>query len=328
VAIPRVRRNGDDLHIEGVVRLKKSVMVIFVLIFILYLSACGRLSAENEAALNSFGPETGNDESAASPETGNAEPIASPKTSEPQPLPSDILETSETQPPPSDTPQISSGSANQCVEAAIQGERIYFINYYDNGTLYSMNTDGSDKRKLTDDRLQRFYVSGSPVDKEMMDTMGLHVVDVNFDGCKDVIILGGFAGAHGNTWYYCWLWDAETSSFIESESFAKICNPALDSEKKCIYSAGGSGAAYWGGSIYKFIDGEFVVTNNLDGDWNQVTETELINGKMEIAREAVIGEDEQAYLTEREYYNTSELWQLDNPRWYMVGGHHADKWLE
>jgi len=68
----------------------------------------------------------------------------------------------------------------------------------------------------------------------MMDKIGLHVTDVNFDGYRDVIIL----------------------------------NTAIDPEKRCIYSAGGSGAAYWGGRIYKFKDGEFVVTNELDADWN------------------------------------------------------------
>ena len=77
-------------------------------------------------------------------------------------------------------------------------------------------------------------VTGFHVFNQMMDTMGLHVTDVNFDGYKDVIILNSFAGAHANTWYNCWLWDAKTS-FVESKSFAEICNPSLDAEK-CIYS--------------------------------------------------------------------------------------------
>jgi hypothetical protein len=46
-------------------------------------------------------------------------------------------------------------------------------------------------------------VTGFHVFNEMMDTMGLHVTDVNFDGYKDVIILNSFAGAHANTWYNC-----------------------------------------------------------------------------------------------------------------------------
>jgi len=171
-------------------------------------------------------------------------------------------------------------------------------------------------------------IVGYHVFNEMMDTMGLHVTDVNFDGYKDVIILNTFAGAHANTWYDCWLWDTKTSSFVASESFAEICNPALDAEKKCIYSAGGSGATYWGGMIYKFIDGEFVVTNELDTYWDGLIERALINGKMEVVREVSYGDDKQAIEREQEYYRNSELWQLDHPHWYWMGGHHADQWLE
>jgi len=171
-------------------------------------------------------------------------------------------------------------------------------------------------------------VTGYHVYNEMMDTMGLHVTDVNFDGYRDVIILNTFSGAHANTWYDCWLWDAETESFVKSESFSEICNPALDAEKKCIYSTGGSGAAFWGGRIYRFMDGEFVLTNELDTDENGLVERALIDGKWEIVREVTYGDDIQALEREKEYYRNNELWQLDHPRWYWIGGHHADQWLE
>jgi len=168
---------------------------------------------------------------------------------------------------------------------------------------------------------------GYQVYNEMMDTMGLHVVDVNFDGYKDVIILNNFAGAHGNTWYDCWLWNVETSSFLLSKSFSKICNPALDPEKKCIYSTGGSGAAYWGGSIYQFIDGSFVITNDLDTGMDGLVETKLVNGEMVVVREVSFDEEGKTINDEQEYYGNSELWQLDHPHWYWIGGHHADQWL-
>ncbi len=206
------------------------------------------------------------------------------------------------------------------------GEDIGSIGYVMGLEIY----DESNVPILTADFSEIIYdeTTGYPVYNEMMDTMGLHVVDVNFDGYKDVIILNNFAGAHGNTWYDCWLWDVNTSSYIASVSFAEICNPALDSDNKCIYSAGGSGVAYWGGNIYKFIDGEFVVTNVLDADWDGLVEKKLVNGTMEIVREIQYGGDEQLIKKEQEYYKNDELWQLDNPRWYWIGGHHADQWLE
>lgn len=183
---------------------------------------------------------------------------------------------------------------------------------------------------LSEDFSETYYdiLIGYPVYNEMMDTMGLHVVDVNFDGYKDVIILNNFAGAHGNTWYDCWLWDAKESSFVTSDSFAEICNPALDPVNKCIYSTGGSGADFWGGSIYRFIEGEFIVTNSLDTDWDGLVEKELLNGKMEVVREVQFNEDDQIIRNEQEYYKSDEMWQLDNPHWYWSGGHHADQWLE
>ncbi len=170
-------------------------------------------------------------------------------------------------------------------------------------------------------------VLGNPVYNEMMDTMGLHIVDVNFDGYKDLIILKGFSGAHSNTWYNCWLWDPKTSSLVESKSFSEICNPALNPKNKCIYSAGGSGAEFWGGSIYKYIDGEFIITNNLDADSKGLTETELVNGKMVVIRKVSYNTEDKSADAEMQYYKKSKLWQLDNPHWYMVGGHKADKWL-
>jgi len=181
-----------------------------------------------------------------------------------------------------------------------------------------------------------FKPEDCPVYPEMMDTMGLHVSDVNFDGYKDVIILNCFAGAHGNTWYDCWLWDAKTSAFVHSKSFINICNPALDHEKHCIYSTGGSGAGCRDTDIYKFIGGEFVISNSLSLEYLneeksgkyigiQVIEEALKNGRLEVVRKYVIHEDVSLNDTK---YNNDKFWQLNNPRWYGIGGHDADKWLE
>ncbi len=175
-------------------------------------------------------------------------------------------------------------------------------------------------------------VIGNSVYNEMMDTMGLHVVDVNFDGYKDVIILNDFSGAHGNTWYACWLWDPKISSFIESESFSRIYNPALDPEKKYIYSTGGSGASNQQWDIYQFINGEFVVTNSVsyegtNEDYHFI-EQKLVNGKMKKLQDNVIQADSFDEALSVAGYINDDLWKLDNPRWYGVGGHQADQWLE
>lgn len=186
---------------------------------------------------------------------------------------------------------------------------------------------------LSADFSETFYdeVTGYPVYNQMMDTMGLHVSDVNFDGYKDVIILNNFGGVHGNTWYDCWLWNPEMS-LVQSESFADICNPSLDPEKKCIYSTGGAGAGNQEWDIYQFIDGEFVVINSLsyevaNGGYHFI-EQKLVNGEMEIVRDDVIQADIFDDALSAAGYINDDFWQLDNPRWYGVGGHQADQWLE
>lgn len=198
------------------------------------------------------------------------------------------------------------------------------LEVYDENGLSLLSADFS--QALNDE------VTGNPVYNEMMDTMGLHVADVNFDGYKDVIILNDFSGAHGNTWYACWLWNPETSSFVESESFAGICNPALDPEKKFIYSTGGSGASNQEWDIYQFIDGEFVVTNSLSyeetNEGYHFKEQKLVSGKMEFVRDDIIKEDSYDDALSAAGYINDDLWQLANPHWYGGGGHQADEWLE
>ena len=205
------------------------------------------------------------------------------------------------------------------------------------GSGYVMGLEVFDENGLsllTADFSQTFRdeVIGNYVYNIMMDTMGLHVADVNFDGYKDVIILCNFGGAHANTWYDCWLWNPETSSFIKSESFSEIYNPALDSEKINIYSAGGSGAGNREWDIYQFLDGKFVVTNSLSyketNKGYHFMEQRLVSGGTEIVRDDMIQEDSFDHALSAAGYINDDLWQLNHPRWYGVGGHQADQWLE
>ncbi|GBF34846.1 hypothetical protein DCCM_3966 [Desulfocucumis palustris] len=294
--------------------MKKSIYVLTLLILFLGISGCNvPLAGDTKSIYSASGVEESNIES---------------------PTPPTVLE-------PTDTPDPMPGLHTYEIQArlhesmpeyrfvatgVVQGPDEWMYGFVMGLNVYDENGESilsADFSEISDGKVVGYHVYNG-----MMDTMGLHVTDVNFDGYKDVIILNTFGGAHSNTWYDCWLWDTKTSSFVASKSFAEICNPALDAEKKCIYSAGGSGAAYWGGRIYKFIDGEYVVTNELDTDWNGLVERELINGKMEIVREVSYGEDNQILEREQEYYRNSELWQLDHPHWYWLGGHHADQWLD
>ena len=293
--------------------MKKSIYIVTLLVFILSISGCYALPADTAPSLSS----------ASGTEASTIESPTPPTSSEPTDTPAPI--------PGQHTYEIRARLHESLPEyrfvatGTAQGTDEWMY-----GFVLGLNvTDDNGKAILSADfsELEDGKVVGYHVYNGMMDTMGLHVTDVNFDGYKDVIILNTFGGAHSNTWYDCWLWNTATASFAASKSFAEICNPALDAEKKCIYSTGGSGADFWGGSIYQYINGEFVVTNKLDTSSNGLMETALLDGKMEIVREVSYGEDNQMLEREREYYKSSALWQLDHPRWYWLGGHHADQWL-
>jgi hypothetical protein len=207
------------------------------------------------------------------------------------------------------------------------------LNVYDDNGLLILSEDFTDILKKEE---------GNSIYSQMIDTMGLHVTDVNFDGYKDILILSCFQGAHSNSWYDCWLWDAKATSFIYSKSFAEISNPAIDWDKQFIYSSGGSGADNHDYSIYQYINNQFVISNKLH--WNggnsveshaddiitttgiYVKEEQLVNDNMETVRDGFLPNKDADALLET-YYNV-EPWKLDSPRWNMIGGHHADVWLE
>jgi len=178
-------------------------------------------------------------------------------------------------------------------------------------------------------------IGGNSIYLELMSTMGLHVVDVNFDGNLDVIVLDGFGGAHSNTWYDCWLWDPVASSFAECPSFSQICNPSIDPDKQCIYSTGGSGASNQLWEIYKFIKGQFVVANSLEynivydknGIAYQFHEEKLENGEMVTVRDKTVQTNDYYAAITSAGYADDNLWQLNNPRWYMYGMRSADQYL-
>ncbi|MDR0287594.1 MAG: DUF5050 domain-containing protein [Clostridiales bacterium] len=160
-----------------------------------------------------------------------------------------------------------------------------------------------------------YYIPNAAVS----DTMGLYVEDVNFDGYKDIILIKSISGAINTTYYYCWLWDTKSSSFIASESFEEIANPTVDGKNHCIVTESSNGAAYSIRYIYNFINGEFVLTNQLntsillDGSYNFV-EKKLTNGEMETVRDETLPpntsnpEDAAGYIDD-------DLWQLNSNRW-------------
>lgn len=76
-----------------------------------------------------------------------------------------------------------------------------------------------------------------------------------------------------------------------------------------------------------------MVTNSLsyeavNDDIYHFIEQKNEDKKMEIVRDDAIQADSFDDALSAAGYINDDLWQLDNPRWYGVGGHQADQWLE
>ncbi len=61
------------------------------------------------------------------------------------------------------------------------------------------------------------------------------LLDVNFDGFKDILIYLGSYGNQGVVYKDCFLWNNKNQLFENYNSFQEIPNPQIDEHGKCIY---------------------------------------------------------------------------------------------
>ena len=62
---------------------------------------------------------------------------------------------------------------------------------------------------------------------------GFEVVDLNFDGNNDFMIVNEVAGECLS--YLCFLWDAEKQDYIQSKELTGLCNVKADAERKSVF---------------------------------------------------------------------------------------------
>jgi len=97
------------------------------------------------------------------------------------------------------------------------------------------------------------------------DGFGLIIEDANFDGFYDIIINIDRVGNQAALISRCWLWNDESQQFEESQSFPGF-NAIIDTNEQVIRTTSRGSAVHRVWYIYRFIDGEFVMTNSMERD--------------------------------------------------------------
>jgi len=125
---------------------------------------------------------------------------------------------------------------------------------------------------------------------------GLILTDVTFNGQTDVLVNLGSFGMQGILRYAAILGD--NGRYRLEESFSGIANPGLHTERERISSSWRGSSTSRGYEMYAYIDGEFVVTDQLYINFLRYTDEELYE----------------------RYYAEGTLWELGSDRGHSEFG--------
>lgn len=84
------------------------------------------------------------------------------------------------------------------------------------------------------------------------------LLDVNFDGNDDIVILAGLTANRGQKYYDAYIWNPRQNKFILHDEIRNVINMKIDKEKKLIYSSymlNGGRTEYY---VYSFVDDKLV----------------------------------------------------------------------
>ena len=147
----------------------------------------------------------------------------------------------------------------------------------------------------------------------------LFVVDANFDGQKDVLVVNGMYGTQGTFQYTCFL--NRDGRFVHCESFSKISNAAIDRENQVVLGFRSNHSRSISRLIYQYVHEEFVLTGELTHDnlgygrEGTVIEARLLDGEM-----TVVSTAPETDYSEEELY--AMFWEPET-QWMI----RVDRWL-
>ena len=168
---------------------------------------------------------------------------------------------------------------------------------------------------------------------------GLILIDVNFDGQKDILVLQGHFGTQAAVRYACFLNSGETYEI--NESFSYIMNPTIDEQNMRILSTWRNHSMSHSWAIFSFENGAFIETDRLTEEPEETgglreegLGVEIIVWKNTIERFSSGYTETEEYLTSDYtddewlimFYNEDSFWGLLSDKWRTLRnqGHLLD----
>lgn len=158
------------------------------------------------------------------------------------------------------------------------------------------------------------------------DAEGIYLIDVDFDGEKDILVRNGHYGNQGAACYACYLYRQEM--YEACESFTDILNASVDAENELILSSWRTSAVTHGWGMYAYVDGSYVLKRAIEQTylsreheikwkiWEDLDKTEEgYPGSENVTEEFLESDYDKAVIQDRIYAKGS-LWELDDyNRW-------------
>lgn len=113
---------------------------------------------------------------------------------------------------------------------------VLFISGGGNRIFTVRGEDGVVKQLSVKEDGKLLWVEKVTVDESVgkqMGTYGLSVIDLNFDGAHDIMLMKSVSGETVN--YLCWLWDAERETYVASAQLSYLSNTKIVPERNVLF---------------------------------------------------------------------------------------------
>ena len=156
-----------------------------------------------------------------------------------------------------------------------------------------------------------FYIDSFKISMRQGNAVqGVVLADVDFDGTYDVLVWLGHFGAQGLLRYEAFL--SRGDSYVRS-NFAEISNPQIDMENRLIRGSNRGSAGSHSFSIYEFIDGYFVWTNELVRD----VCTEMLRLRYRVNGHIYWADSDMSQI-EAIVCAENSIWGFNSDRWQWI----------